>query len=69
MDKIGVHIPAGDMAGKFAPHVFVWGEMAVRVAVFRALKSAQQSVRLTAFGIGMLAFCAGFGLCWFVFVR
>ena len=44
MDKIGVHIPAGDVAGKFAPHVPVWGEMAVRVAVLRVLQSAQHSV-------------------------
>lgn len=69
MDKIGVHIPAGDVAGKFAPHVPVWDEMAVRVAVLRALQSAQQSVHLTAIGVGMLAFCAGFGVCLFVFVR
>lgn len=69
MDKIGVHIPAGDVAGKFAPHVPVWGEMAVRVAVLRVLQSAQHSVQLTAFGVGMLAFLVGFGVCWFVFVR
>lgn len=31
--------------------------------------AAQQSVQLTAFGVILLAFCAGFGICWFVFVR
>lgn len=35
----------------------------------RELKRAQQSVYLTAFGVGMLAFLAGFGICWLVFVR
>lgn len=69
MDKIGVHIPPSSLAGKFAPQVPVWGEMAVRVAVLRALQSAQQSVYLTAFGVGALAFCAGFGICWLVFIR
>ncbi len=51
MDKIGVHIPAGDVAGKFAPHVPVWGEMAVRVAVLRALQSAQQCVHPTGLNV------------------
>ena len=32
-------------------------------------KAAQQSVQLTAFGVGMLAFLAGFGVCWLAFVR
>lgn len=31
--------------------------------------NAQQSVYLTAFGVGLLAFLAGFGICWLVFVR
>jgi hypothetical protein len=31
--------------------------------------AAQHRVQLTAFGVGMLAFIAGFGICWFVFVR
>ena len=31
--------------------------------------AAQQSVYLTAFGVGLLAFCAGFGICWLGFVR
>jgi len=34
-----------------------------------ACKAAQHRIHLTAFGVGMLAFCAGFGICWFVFVR
>ena len=32
-------------------------------------KAAQQGVQLTAFGVCMLAFLAGFGICWLVFVR
>ena len=31
--------------------------------------SAQQGVHLTAFGVGVLAFLAGFGACWLVFIR
>ena len=38
-------------------------------ALLAKAKAAQQSVQLTAFGVGMLAFCAGFCICWFVFVR
>jgi len=30
-------------------------------------EAAQQSVYLTAFGVGMLAFCAGFVICWLVY--
>lgn len=30
---------------------------------------ANNRMHLTAFGVGMLAFLAGFGICWFVFVR
>lgn len=33
------------------------------------LKRAQQSMYLTVFGVGTLAFLAGFGICWIVFVR
>ncbi len=33
------------------------------------LVAAQHRVYLTAFGVGMLAFCVGFGVCWLVFVR
>jgi len=36
---------------------------------FLKWQSAQHRVYLTAFGVGLLAFCAGFGICWFVFVR
>lgn len=31
--------------------------------------SAQHRVYLTVFGVSLLAFIAGFGVCWFVFVR
>lgn len=31
--------------------------------------AAQHRLHLTAFGVGMLAFLAGFGICWLVFVR
>jgi len=31
--------------------------------------NAQQNVYLIAFGVGLLAFLASFGICWFVFVR
>jgi hypothetical protein len=34
-----------------------------------ALMRANKRLRLTAFGVGMLAFLAGFGVCWLVFVR
>lgn len=30
--------------------------------------AAQHRMHLTAFGVGMLAFLAGFGVCWLVFV-
>ena len=40
---------------------FLWGR-AEQIA-------AQQKMHLTAFGVGMLAFLAGFGICWLVFVR
>ncbi len=32
-------------------------------------KAAQHSMHLTAFGVVLLAFLAGFGICWLVFVR
>lgn len=67
MDKIGVHIPAGDVAGKFAPHVPVWGEMEVRVAVLRALQSAQQRLHLTAIAACGLGVLIGLGIGWFWF--
>lgn len=31
--------------------------------------AVQQGVHLTAFGVGMLAFLAGFVFCWLAFVR
>ena len=31
--------------------------------------AAEHRLHLTAFGVGMLAFFAGFGICWFAFVR
>jgi hypothetical protein len=33
------------------------------------LRAAQHRLHLTAFGVGMLAFLAGFGICWLAFVR
>ena len=42
--------------------------MTVDDANAEIVKAAQQSVHLTAFGVGMLAFFAGFGICWLVFV-
>jgi len=33
------------------------------------IKAAQHSVQHTAFGVGILAFLAGFGVCWFIFVH
>lgn len=33
------------------------------------LVQANKRLHLTAFGVGMLAFCAGFGICWLAFVR
>jgi len=32
-------------------------------------KAAQHRLHLTAFGVGMLAFLAGFVICWLAFVR
>ena len=32
-------------------------------------KAAEHRLHLTAFGVGMLGFIAGFGICWFAFVR
>ena len=37
--------------------------------VYGWLEAAEHRVQLTAFGVGMLAFFAGFGICWFAFVR
>ena len=31
--------------------------------------AAEHRLHLTAFGVGMLAFFAGFGICWLAFVR
>lgn len=35
----------------------------------KAVKAAQHRLHLTAFGVGMLAFLAGFVVCWLAFVR
>ena len=42
-------------------------ELAKQTSIW--LKAAQHRMHLTAFGVGMLAFLAGFGICWLVFVR
>ena len=34
-----------------------------------AEENAQQRLHLTAFGVGLLVFCAGFGACYLMFVR
>ncbi len=39
------------------------------LAPFHENVAAQQGVHLTAFGVGILAFLAGFGVCWLTFVR
>lgn len=36
---------------------------------FRNWQSAQHRLHLTAFGVGTLAFLAGFCICWLAFVR
>jgi len=41
----------------------------LRVQFLQVAKAAQHRMHLTTFGVGMLAFCAGFGICWLVFVR
>lgn len=41
----------------------------LRVHFLEVKKAAQHRMHLTAFGVGLLAFFAGFGFCWFVFVR
>ena len=33
------------------------------------VEAAEHRLHLTAFGVGMLAFLAGFGICWLAFVR
>ena len=37
--------------------------------VYGWLEAAEHKMHLTAFGVGMLAFFAGFGICWLLFVR
>jgi hypothetical protein len=39
------------------------------ILLYEILKAAQHRLHLTAFGVGMLAFLAGFGICWLAFVR
>lgn len=46
----------------------------VQIGAAQMAKLAQQvavqlRLHLTAFGVGMLGFIAGFGVCWLVFVR
>lgn len=43
------------------------GVLRDRIAFER--KAAQHRMHLTAFGVGTLAFLAGFGVCWLSFVR
>jgi hypothetical protein len=38
-------------------------------AIEKGSPAAQHRVHLTAFGASVLAFLAGFGICWLVFVR
>ena len=40
-----------------------------RIDMRMILHAAQHRLYLTAFGVGMLAFLAGFGICWLAFVR
>jgi hypothetical protein len=40
-----------------------------RESAKNSLHTAQHRVQLTALRVGGLAFVAGFGICWFVFVR
>lgn len=37
--------------------------------VCKMVEAFQYRLHLTAFGVGMLAFLAGFGVCWLAFVR
>ena len=37
--------------------------------LMKQMRAAQHRLHLTAFGVGLLAFLAGFGICWFAFVR
>lgn len=37
--------------------------------VYGLLEAAEYRLHLTAYGVGMLAFIAGFGICWLAFVR
>ena len=36
---------------------------------YAVYQAAQHRMHLTAFGVGMLAFLAGGGICWFMFIR
>ena len=54
--------------------VYTWEKLAkknelMETAWHKKCYNAQQSVHLTAFGVCTLAFFAGFGICWLVFVR
>ena len=50
-------------------HVGVVSAATLASKTLQNLAAAEQSVHLTAFGVGMLTFCAGFGICLLVFVR
>jgi hypothetical protein len=41
-DWIGDQLGEGEPAAKFAPHVHVWSEMAVRAAIVRALENYEK---------------------------
>ena len=44
------------------------GIVVAEALIYKAIEAAQHRMHLTAFGVGMLAFLAGFCICWFVFV-
>ena len=64
---VGVYPPQIEEAQKEIESGAMFLVMKDRLAFER--KATQHRLHLTAFGVGMLAFSAGFGVCWLAFVR
>lgn len=61
----GVEIKDELAISKFfeSPSTMLWA------CFLRGYDAAEHRLHLTAFGVGTLAFLAGFGICWLAFVR
>lgn len=53
----------------FSTDVMFEDMQALCLGLVAKLEAAEHRLHLTAFGVGMLAFLAGFGICWLAFVR